>query len=96
MGSQSFFMFDDRKIQFFCDNDDATKRRTDHYGTNPYKALRAHGPANFWPKYEDACLVDSDCWKRSSDKGQRCTKAVWEYDNRKGQFNTSGYACYSG
>ena len=69
-GHQSYLMFDSRKIQWFCTDEQIALAKPDREDfsslkkeTNgQYRALTADtGPANFWPKYTESCAKNADC-----------------------------------
>lgn len=91
--SQSFFMFDDRKIQWFCGDDAHEKANGDYDVANSYAGFRPVAE-NHWPEYQTACKIDKDCWDRSEDENQRCTAIYWEAKNDGSNFGL-GNACYS-
>lgn len=89
MGTSSYTMFDDRKIQFFCDDEAQSRYDPTLEMEYPLRPVAT----NWWPEYQDACRSDQDCMNRSGNSAQKCTQTVWEHT--KGVSGALGSACYS-
>ena len=84
-------MFDGRKIQWFCNQDQkdmAAYVMRDNDVAVPYPlkpASRAH-----WAAYKESCKVDADCAKPN----QYCTKYLWDA-TKDGKSFAYGSCCYT-
>ena len=68
-------MFDERKIQWYC-NDEALAKIGGDFGQLAYPIDPVD--KNWWPAYFDACKTHEDCRRRSGVENQSCTRYTWD------------------
>ena len=90
-GNASFWMFDERKIQFFCDTS-ATDKIDGDFGELTYPITVSE--TEHWTEARDACTTHGDCILASEKDGQRCTEILWDV-SEDGSAWTVGKACYT-
>ena len=82
-GSESFWMFDGRMIQFFCDS---YSRAAANGLAAPYGLTIAEEP--HFEEFVPGCIYDTDC-----PAGATCTSFFWE-GTQDGASYANGEACY--
>ena len=82
-------MFEERTIQFFCDEEQFAKNLDqtppDNWNLVPLAEKK-------WEEYSPACETDADCPR--PDLGQVCTKLYWDA-TIDGNNYTNGECCYN-
>lgn len=87
---QSYWMFDGRMIQFFCD-EEAYGKIGDDFGTLAYPIWPAE--EQHWEFWEPACNFHDECRMRNGKSNQHCTFFLWEPLEDGEEFG-NGTACY--
>ena len=89
---ESFYMFDGRKIQFFCDEVAAEKFGGKYSTSLAYPIWAAK--EKHWMEWESTCNTHQDCRDRNGRKDQHCTGFIWEA-TEDGESWASGTSCYT-
>jgi len=86
--TQSWYMLDNRRIQWFCslEQRDKGNEYIEDGGSLAYPLTSAD---IYWYDYEDSCSQDSDC-----SEDQYCTTLLWEATEDRNSYSF-GSACYN-